>query len=287
MHYYTIRNRADGRSAEILLYGQIGTGPLSEGTGAKQFAQDLKALGNIESLTVRINSPGGSVFEGTAIYSQLRTHKARKTVYVDGIAASIASLIAMAGDKVVMPGNSMMMIHDPSALTVGTSGDMRKMAEALDKIKVAMMEAYREKTKLSTSELSHLMSEETWMTAEEAKQKGFCDEVTAPVQVTACYGKACALQYRNAPQKLHRAAFAETGGTDPRTLFDIEIDRLMCTGLSEGEAVRRVVRENPKAHEQYLSFLKSASAKDPIRWKAYQHYLSTTRNELKRRTVWI
>ena len=99
---------------------------------AASFKKDLDALGDIDTLNIYINSPGGSVFEGQAIYSQLQRHKARKNVYVDGIAASIASVIAMAGDTVYMPKNAMMMIHNPWGVVVGNAEDMRKHADSLD-----------------------------------------------------------------------------------------------------------------------------------------------------------
>lgn len=163
---------------EILIYEQIGEGFFTEGMTAKRFAEDLKALGNINDLDVRINSPGGNVFDGQAIYSQLKAHQARVTVYIDGIAASIASVIAMAGDTIIMPDNALMMIHDPSGLTWGTADDMRKTAEALDKIKETIVAAYKQKAgdNLSDDDIRQLMSDETWMTADEAIAWGFADE---------------------------------------------------------------------------------------------------------------
>ena len=123
--------RAQARGAEIVIYDEIG----AFGIPAKAFLDELKALGPVAELTVRINSPGGSVFDGVAIYNALKRHDARLTVWIDGIAASIASMIAMAGDEVVMPENAMLMLHDPSGLVMGTAADMRGMAEALDKMK--------------------------------------------------------------------------------------------------------------------------------------------------------
>ena len=123
--------RAQAKGAEIVIYDEIG----AFGIPAKAFLDELKALGPVTELTVRINSPGGSVFDGIAIYNALKRHDAAITVWIDGIAASIASMMAMAGDEVVMPENAMLMLHDPSGLVMGTAGDMRAMAEALDKMK--------------------------------------------------------------------------------------------------------------------------------------------------------
>ena len=125
--------RAQAKGAEIVIYDEIG----AFGIPARAFLDELKALGPVGELTVRINSPGGSVFDGVAIYNALKRHDATITIWIDGIAASIASMIAMAGDGVVMPENAMLMLHDPSALVIGTAADMRGMAEALDKFATA------------------------------------------------------------------------------------------------------------------------------------------------------
>jgi ATP-dependent protease ClpP protease subunit len=109
--------RAQARGAEIVIYDEIG----AFGIPAKVFLDELKALGSVPELTVRINSPGGSVFDGVAIYNALKRHDAAITVWIDGIAASIASMIAMAGDEVVMPENAMLVLHDPSGLVAGTA----------------------------------------------------------------------------------------------------------------------------------------------------------------------
>jgi ATP-dependent protease ClpP protease subunit len=108
---------------------------------AKAFLDELKALGPIAEPTVRINNPGGSVFDGVAIYNALKRHQARVTVWIDGIAASIASMIAMAGDEIVMPQNAMLVLHDPSGLVAGTASEMRSTAGALDKMATAMVAA--------------------------------------------------------------------------------------------------------------------------------------------------
>ena len=197
--FWDISNKGKGKG-EILIYSDIGQGGFfSEALGAKQFAKDLKDIGEVSALDIRINSRGGSVFDGLAIMNILKSHSAEKTVYIDGIAASIASVIAMAGDKVVMPENAMLMIHDPSALAMGTADDMRKMADALDKMKKSIMTAYRDKTSLPDDELWNMMKEETWMSAEDAKEKGFADEVATAVKAAASYDLSI---YKKAPDSL-------------------------------------------------------------------------------------
>jgi len=173
------------KAGEVLIYEQIGAGFWSDGIGAKQFAKDLKDLGDLDDLDIRINSEGGSVFEGQAIYTQLKNHKAKKTVYIDGLAASIASVIAMAGDTIIMPENATMMIHDPWTMAMGNAEDMRKSADALDIIKLGIIAAYRNKSGMSDEEISRLMSDETWMSAQDALDKGFADEVGAGMKIAA------------------------------------------------------------------------------------------------------
>lgn len=207
--WYTITAGPRAAEAEVLIYDIIVDPVTSElfglGISAKSFAAELKALGDIKGITLRINSPGGNVFEGQAIYSILATHKARKTVYIDGIAASIASVIAMVGDEVIMPENAMMMIHDPSSGAWGTADDMRGLADALDKIKTSILNVYMRKTGRAADELGRLMSEETWMTAADAQALGFADRVAEPVAATATFDLS-ALQFKHPPAALVAAA---------------------------------------------------------------------------------
>jgi ATP-dependent Clp protease protease subunit len=192
--WYNIRDAADG-DAEILIYDEIG----AFGITAKQFADDLKAVGKAARITLRINSPGGSVFDGLAIHNSLKRLSARKTVWIDGIAASIASVIAMAGDEIVMPENAMMMIHDPAGMVVGTAPDMRAMAEALDRIKGGLVSAYRDRTGKPEADIEQLMAAETWLTANDAVAAGFADRVDKPIRATARFDLS---HFRNAPAAL-------------------------------------------------------------------------------------
>ncbi|GAV24799.1 hypothetical protein ciss_07320 [Carboxydothermus islandicus] len=172
--------------AELLLYGPISeTTWLGDEVTPKQFAEDLKALGDITDLTVRINSGGGDVFAAQAIYSILKSHPAKVTVYVDGLAASAASVIAMSGDVVIMPKNAMMMVHNPWTIGIGNSNDFRKLADDLDKIREGMIAAYQTKTNLDREKLIELLDAETWMTADEALEYGFIDQIDEKIQVAA------------------------------------------------------------------------------------------------------
>jgi ATP-dependent Clp protease protease subunit len=192
--WYDIRDAAEG-DAEILIYDEIG----AFGITAKQFADDLKAVGKAGRITLRINSPGGSVFDGLAIHNSLKRLSARKTVWIDGIAASIASVIAMAGDEIIMPENTMMMIHDPAGMVVGTAPEMRAMAEALDRIKGGLVSAYRDRTGKPEADIEQLMAAETWLTASDAVAAGFADRVDKPIRATARFDLS---RFRNAPAVL-------------------------------------------------------------------------------------
>lgn len=148
-------------------------------TSANHFREELAKYPNAKRINIYINSYGGSVFEGTAIYSQLRRHPAEKVVYVDGFACSIASVIAMAGDKVIMPSNTMMMIHDAMTGIFGNAKQLRKSADDLDTIMEGNRQAYLDKSggKISEETLKELLESETWLTAQQCLEYGFADEV--------------------------------------------------------------------------------------------------------------
>ena len=186
---------------EISIYGEVCSYKWDDtDVTANDFQKELKTLGGISELDIFINSPGGSVFEGQAIYSILKRHKAKKTVYVDGIAASIASLIAMAGDEIIIPSNGILMIHNPWTWGAGNSSDFRKKADELEKIREAMIPAYLNKAgdKLTEEKLIELLDAETWLTGTEAFEYGLCDSVGEEKQIAASIMLNC---YRNIPEQ--------------------------------------------------------------------------------------
>ncbi|WP_075223194.1 head maturation protease, ClpP-related [Acuticoccus yangtzensis] len=191
--WYTIRALAE--SAEVAIYDEIG----AFGISAKTFLDELGALPDEQRITLRINSPGGSVFDAVAIHNALKRHPAGVTVWIDGIAASAASYIAMAGDEVVMPANAFLMIHDPSGMVLGTADDMRAMAEALDKIKTSLVAGYAVKSGGTDADIAELMRKETWFDAEEAVALGFVNCVAEPVRIAARFDIG---RFRNAPPEL-------------------------------------------------------------------------------------
>lgn len=148
-------------------------------TSAEHIRNELEAAGDVQQINIYINSLGGSVMEGMAIYNQLRRYKAHKTVYIDGFACSVASVIAMAGDEVVMPSNTMMMIHAPLLGVWGHSSDLRKAADELDKISLSTMQAYLQKAggKLTAEKLAEMYEQETYWSAAECISLGLADRM--------------------------------------------------------------------------------------------------------------
>ncbi len=203
--WYTIRARATG--AEVLIYDEIG----AYGVTAKGFLAELGALPNDAAIDLRLNSPGGSVFDAVAIYNALSRHSGTITVWIDGIAASAASYIAMAGDEIVMPENAFLMIHDPSGLVMGTAEDMRSTAEALDKVKGSLIQGYAAKSGKADDEIATLMAAETWLDAKDALDLGFIDRIAEPVKLAASFDVA---RFRNAPPELVEAVEADSAASE-------------------------------------------------------------------------
>ena len=195
--WYMIRAR--GKGTEVLIYDEIG----AYGVTAKGFLAEFGALPADAAIDLRLNSPGGSVFDAVAIYNALKRHAGEITVWIDGIAASAASYIAMAGDRVVMPENAFLMIHDPSGLVVGTAEDMRATADALDKVKGSLIQGYAAKSGATDEEIAALMAAETWLDAKDALDLGLIDRMAEPVKLAASFDVS---KFRNAPPELVAAA---------------------------------------------------------------------------------
>lgn len=182
--WFEIVNKAD--KAEIWIYEFIGedfwTG---DGVTAKGFQKELSGI-KASQIDLHINSPGGEVFDGITIYNLLKQHAAKVTTYIDGLAASIASVIALAGDEVYMAENALFMIHRPWGIAAGDADDMRKMADSLDKVAGSILLAYTGKTEKEEADIAELMAAETWMTAAEALEYGFIDNITDKMDMAAC-----------------------------------------------------------------------------------------------------
>lgn len=205
--WFTIKAAAND-TAEISIYDEIGFW----GVTAQQFAKDLKALGNnLKQINLHIHSPGGDVFDGIAIYNLLKNHPANKTVYIDGLAASMASVIAMAGDEIVMPENAMMMIHKPWGIQGGDADDMRKYADLLDKVESTLIMAYVAKTGKSETDLAEMLKEETWLTGKECVEQGFADKLADPLVAMASIQSKKLEDYTKMPNEIKAMLFTPQG----------------------------------------------------------------------------
>lgn len=189
-----------GKTAEVLLYEDIGGW---FGITADSFIKEIKQLKDISTINLRINSNGGNVFDGLSIYNYLKAHKARVEVDVDGLAASIASIIAMAGDEVRMADNAWMMIHDPWIVTGGTSDELRKTADTMDGIRTSLLETYMKRATVSEDEISSMMREETWLNASDAASIGLADRVTEELAIAAHVHKGW---FKRPPESLEEEA---------------------------------------------------------------------------------
>ena len=175
---YKIENKAD--ESTVYIYDEISWW----GIDAQAFAKDFNAIDS-KTIHLRVNSPGGSVFDGTTIFNVIKQHKSKVIAHIDGLAASIASIIVLAADEVQMADNAFFMIHDPWGFVGGTAEDMRKEADLLDKVTGTIAKTYIDKTGKEESEILELMAAETWFTADEALEAGFIDSIYSPNEETA------------------------------------------------------------------------------------------------------
>lgn len=173
-----VKNEVENDYSEMYLYGSISSYSWydEDVITAKKVREQLSEITK-DTIHVHINSGGGDVFESIAIYNLIKNHKAKIIIYVDGLAASGASIICMAGDEIIMPSNSMMMIHKAWTWATGNADELRKVASDMDKIDSAVTESYVPRFIGTKEELAQLLSDETWLTAQECKDLGFCNEV--------------------------------------------------------------------------------------------------------------
>jgi len=192
-----------GDDAELFIYDQIGE-DFFGGVSSKSLYEDLKAVGQVKNLTVRINSGGGDVFEGFAMYNHIRNADAQSvTVKIDALAASAASMIAMAGNDIEIAGNAYIMIHNPWGFAMGDYRTMDEQASLLRQITDTSANIYADKTGLTVDAIKELMDAETWMDAVESVDHGFATRAVDELKVAANLDMT---RFPNAPKKLRRAA---------------------------------------------------------------------------------
>jgi len=181
-NWYNIKAEASSKSADVYIFDEIGTFGLT----AQSFIEEIKSYKDTP-MSLHINCVGGDVFEGMAIYNVLKKRTARTTVYIEGLAASMGSVIALAGDEVVMAENSLFMIHNAWGGAMGEATEIRKTAALLDKISGEIADIYTKKTNLPYNRVKEMMDEETWLSADEAFNLGFIDSISDAIKVAAKY----------------------------------------------------------------------------------------------------
>lgn len=219
---------------ELLMYDQIGADWLGDGVTAKDVKQKIDEAGAIDKIVVRINSPGGDVFEGAAIYSVLTQSGKPVEVYVDGLAASAAFTIAMAGSKIFIGESAMMMLHNAWSIAIGDANEMRTKASLLEKTSGTMRELYAKRSGKPADAVQAEMDAETWLTAAEAVAGGYADEVisvdknkaTKARALTASFESRFWSLYQNTPEQFRAA---------PAPANDCECD---CEPCENGDCAR-------------------------------------------------
>jgi len=191
--WYSINAKQTDEFVDVYLYDEVG----SYGVSAKDFVNDIKLLKG-KDIYLHINCVGGEVFDGMAIYNTLKKYKGRVIAYVEGIAASMGSIIPLAADEIIMSENSLYMIHNAWGGAMGEAKDMRKTATLLDKLSSEIANIYSKKTNLPLSQIEEMMDEETWFNSEEALQYGFIDRISDAVMVAAKYDIT---KFKNKTQK--------------------------------------------------------------------------------------
>ena len=204
--FLNIKN-LENEKAELHFYGEIVSDEWEKWSDLDTCPEDvlnyLSKIENSKELDIYINSGGGSVFAGLGIYNILKRHKGRKTVYVDGLAGSIASIIAMVGDEIIVPSNSFIMIHKPLCGVCGNANDMREMADTLDRIEEGLINTYKTKLKdnVDIETIKAMVNAETWLTGEEAS-KYFNITVTEANKMIAKVDTNLLNSYKNVPENL-------------------------------------------------------------------------------------
>lgn len=260
-------NKTSDQSAEVFLYGDIG-GWL-DGVNAEDFAKEL-ALIDVETIDVRLNSGGGSVFEGQAIYNALHRHEAQINVHIDGLAASIASVIAMAGDTINITEGSHIMIHKPWSMAMGDAESMRKEAEVLDSLESGIVDIYAARTNKPRKQLESWIAAETWFKGQDAVDAGFADAVIPAKRKKNALSSNILNYYKNTPQELTEIEQAVPNARDmERILRDVErlpqkqakrIASMLCGGEHDyRDGDDRLAEEEDQAR-QLAEFMRSIAA---------------------------
>lgn len=208
--WFKMKAAASG-TLDVNIYDEIG----AWGVSAQEFKRAIDGNENVTEINLSLHSPGGAVFEGLAIYNMLRNHPAKVTIRIDGLAASIASVVAMAGDRVIIADNAFLMVHKPWMATVGDATALRDDAETLDRVEPALLSAYTKKSGLSTDKVAAMLEKETWITGAEAVELGLADELADAARAVAALRVDSIKAFENPPNNIERVC-----GITPETPVD-------------------------------------------------------------------
>jgi len=234
---------------ELSIYQDIDA---AEGVGPQTVRNFLSAAGG-QPVTIRLNSQGGNVIDGLAIYNLLRQYTGKVTVAVDGMALSIASIVAMGGDEIQIAENAWMMVHCPHLDASGQADDLRQMASLLDGMETQLAGIYSDRTRKPVAEVLAMMDAETWLTGPQAVQAGFADTLTGALAIAA-HATIDVRRFRNAPRQSKAPA-----------TFQTHVELAMARGLTRSQATRAVVIERPDLQQAYVA---AANGRQPVAAKA-------------------
>lgn len=244
--WYTITNAAGDAPASVYIYSEIG----EWGITADAFAREFNAIES-DAVDVRINSAGGSVFAGFAIHSILANSDKKITVYIDSLAASIASIIALAGDKIHIADKAYFMMHNPAGIVLGGSKDMQKTARLLDQLTGTLADIYAQKSGKDREEIMQLMEDETWLNGQQAVDAGFADEVFQTAKIAASYDLSAfgnapinlSAPVAGLPKKETNMETPENKQPAPKTFTEAEVEAI------KNEVITKIAEADAKAKE--------------------------------------
>ena len=223
-----IKNATD-TTCDLYFYGDIVDSWFGAFDDMDQYPEAIKNFldeAKGKDINIYINSGGGSVFAGMAIYNMLKRHKGYKTVYVDGLAGSIASVIALAGDKIIIPKNAYFMIHKPWCACGGNANDFREMANTLDKVEQGILNVYKDNlaSEMLYDEIVEMVNNETWLTGEEASKYFANVEIVEPLQLVACTSDLYS-KYINTPKNISNDLKIENKALEDKA-EEVEVEKV-------------------------------------------------------------
>ena len=239
-NWFNIKAESSSEIADIYIFDEIG----AYGVTAQGFIEEIKAFKDVP-MNLHLNCIGGDVFEGMAIYNVLRKRTAKTTIYIEGIAASMGSVIALAGDEVIMAENSLFMIHNAWGGAMGEASEMRKTAALLEKISGEIADIYIKKTRLPYDKVQEMMDEETWLSADEAFNLGFVDSISDAIKVAAKYdvSKFKNITDKEIQNKLSVNLKSKKMTEELKSWFNAKVDEIIAKVKNSNESETADVKE--------------------------------------------